>query len=207
MQYFIRNSNHAFHTFTYNFPLNEFNHIFSIHRIMESPTWFLRPIIDIYRPMTNKIIYIQIYGTVTKDYYLIPDNDAKNLLRPIIDIYRPVTNKIIYIQIYGTITKDYYLILGNDAKNLLRPIIDIYRPVTNKIIYIQIYGIVTKDYYLILDNDAKNMLRNEMKICVCPFCKLNLLKILIGLNLCKCTDRTSNKKWIFIKSKYCSHED
>ena len=32
-----------------------------------------------------------------------------------------------------------------------------------------------------------------MKIRVCLFCKLDLLKILIGLNHCKCIDRTSNK--------------
>ena len=32
-----------------------------------------------------------------------------------------------------------------------------------------------------------------MKICVCPFYKLDSLKILIGLNQCNCTDRTSNK--------------
>ena len=32
-----------------------------------------------------------------------------------------------------------------------------------------------------------------MKICVCPFCKMDSLKIVFGLNNCKCTDCTSNK--------------
>ena len=32
-----------------------------------------------------------------------------------------------------------------------------------------------------------------MKICVCPFCKLDSLKFFIGLNHGKCIDRTSNK--------------
>ena len=44
-----------------------------------------------------------------KDYYLIPDNGAKNLMRPN-DIYKFMT----------LIPKDYYLIPGNGAKNLLR---------------------------------------------------------------------------------------
>ena len=59
-----------------------------------------------------------------------------------------------------------------------------------------------KDYYLILGNSTKNLLTCLMKIYVCPFCKLDSLKVLIGLdslkvliglNHCKCTDRTSNK--------------
>ena len=32
-----------------------------------------------------------------------------------------------------------------------------------------------------------------MKICVFPFCKMDSLKIVFGLNHCKCTGRTSNK--------------
>ena len=54
--------------------------------------------------------------------------------------------------------------------------------------------LLPKDYYLIPDNDAKNLLRPIlMKICVCPFCKLDSLKKFIRLDHCKCTDRTSNK--------------
>ena len=50
------------------------------------------------------------------------------------------------------------------------------------------------DYYLIPGNGVKNLFdRFVMKICVCPFCKMNLLKNLIGLKHCKCTDHTSNK--------------
>ena len=38
-QYFMRNSNHAFHTFTYNFPLERIEPFLSVHRITESPAW------------------------------------------------------------------------------------------------------------------------------------------------------------------------
>ena len=48
-------------------------------------------------------------------------------------------------------------------------------------------------YYLITSNDAKNLLSNcDENMCL-SFCKLNSLKILIVLNHCKCTDRTTNK--------------
>ena len=54
--------------------------------------------------------------------------------------------------------------------------------------------LLPKDYYLIPGNSAKNLLRpNLIKIYVCSFCKFDSLKILIGLNHCKCTYRTSNK--------------
>ena len=39
----------------------------------------------------------------------------------------------------------------------------------------------------------KTCLQILIKICVCPFCKLDSLKFVFGLNHCKCTDRTSNK--------------
>ena len=35
----------------------------------------------------TKSVYIQIYDTVTKEYYLFPDNGAKNFLNWIIYIY------------------------------------------------------------------------------------------------------------------------
>ena len=69
--------------------------------------------------LTNKIIYIQICGTITKDYYLILGNGTKNLLDRFVIYINQLTNKIIYIQICATITKDYYLIPDNDTKNLL----------------------------------------------------------------------------------------
>ena len=50
-----------------------------------------------------------------------------------------------------------------------------------------------KSYYLIPDKDAKNLLQILIKICVYPFCKLDTLKIVFGLNHYKCTSRTSNK--------------
>ena len=89
-----------------------------------------------------------------KDFYLIPDNDAKNLLRAVCDINRLVDKQDhIYVQIYGISTKDYYLILGNEAKNLLRPIL--YRPnYSNKVMTLP-----PKDFYLIPGNGAKNLLR------------------------------------------------
>ena len=63
-------------------------------------------------------------------------------------------------------------------------------------IYIYIYIFMTlppKIYYVIPAAMPKTCCLILMKICVCPFCKLDSLKILIGLNQCKCTDRTSNK--------------
>ena len=48
-------------------------------------------------------------------------------------------------------------------------------------------------YYLIPGNDAKNLLRNSDENMCLSFCKLNSLKIMIGLNHCKCIDRTTNK--------------
>ena len=48
-------------------------------------------------------------------------------------------------------------------------------------------------YYLIPGNSAKNLLSNcDENMCL-SFYKLDSLKILIGLNHCKCIDRTSNK--------------
>ena len=57
-----------------------------------------------------------------------------------------------------------------------------------------------KDYYLIPGNGAKNLLTYFDEICVCPFCKLDLLKIVFGLNHYKCTGRTSNKSGFFFLS-------
>ena len=48
-------------------------------------------------------------------------------------------------------------------------------------------------YYLIPDNGAKNLLSNYDENTCLSFCKLDSLKNFIGLNHCKCTDRTSNK--------------
>ena len=50
-----------------------------------------------------------------------------------------------------------------------------------------------KDYYLIPGNGAKTCCLIWMKICVCPFCKKDSLKIVVGLNHYKCTGRTSDK--------------
>ena len=90
-------------------------------------------------------LYIYKFMTLLpKDYYLILDNDAKNLLRPY------------YIYIYKFMTllpKDYYLILDNDAKNLLRPY------------YIYIYKYMTllpNDYYLIPGNGTTNLLQTKL---------------------------------------------
>ena len=49
-----------------------------------------------------------------------------------------------------------------------------------------------KNYYLIPGNDAKNLLIILIKIRVCPFCKLDSLKIVFGLNHCKYIGCTSN---------------
>ena len=50
-----------------------------------------------------------------------------------------------------------------------------------------------KNYYLIPGNGTKNLLTLLIKICVYPFCKLDSIKIVVGLNHCKYIGRTSNK--------------
>ena len=57
--------------------------------------------------LLTKLIY-KFMTLLPKDYYLIPSNDAKNLL-----------TKSVYIQIYDTVTKEYYLFSSSGAKNLL----------------------------------------------------------------------------------------
>ena len=60
--------------------------------------------------------------------------------------------------------------------------------------------ILSKDYYLIHGNGAKTLLLDFFFKCVCPFFKLDSLKILIGLNHSKCTDRTSTKSGFSLSS-------
>ena len=68
----------------------------------------------------------------------------------------------------------YYLIPGNIAKNLLRPF------------FRHGYQILTK----VPGNGIKNLLSNcDENMCL-SFCKLDSLKILIGLNHCNCTDKS-----------------
>ena len=65
---------------------------------------------------------------------------------------------------------------------------------TNQIIYIQIYETVTKGLLSNPQQRRQKLVKTFLMIIyVCPFCKLDSLKILIGLNHFKCTDRTSNK--------------
>ena len=65
--------------------------------------------------LLTKIVYDQIYDTITKGVTRVPSNDAKNL------------TKIVYDQIYDTISKGVTRVPSNGTKKLLTKMLCIFK--------------------------------------------------------------------------------